>query len=361
MSPSEPSEPGPGRRRKNSESDTGQAERSPHESPRRAGSRRKESPRFGLVPKILVGVLALALIALGVVLVVQRGVGEDSAEAAPETRPALYNLRLNDSSEMNRVLNSREDDQRPLNEGELFERNNEEISSQSIDFTLRDSELTEDCSEAVWGARVQEALTTAECTQAGRATYVSEAYFGVAAIFNLVDTEAGQGVAEAMELPETGEEGAEGEEPPEDPGFVLAPSGEEPFDRLGEGYGAADAIISGHYLVVVWVQPRESESVDDRVTLSSPLVALANFRDPLYRRLVELRGPSETEGGGTGEGAPGDGGAGTGTGEGAPGDGGAGTGTGEGAPGGGTGGAEPPVQEEPLTQEPPVQEPGSGQ
>lgn len=319
MSPSEPSEPGPGRRRKNSESDTGQAERSPRESRRRTGSRRrKEPPRFGPPLKILVGALALALIALGVVLVVQRVGGENAAEAAPETRPALYDLRLSDSSEMNRVLNSREDDQRPLNEGELFERNNEEISSQSIDFTLRDSDLTDDCSEAVWGTQVQDALAGAECTQAGRATYVSDAYFGVAAVFNLADTEGSQDVAAAMELPDTDED-----EAPEDPGFVLAPSGEEPFDRLGEGYGAADAIISGHYLVVVWIQPEESESVDERVTLSSPLVALANFRDPLYRRLVELRDPSDT--------GQGDGGA----------------GAGEGAPGSGAGEAEPPVQEEP--------------
>lgn len=277
------------------------------------------------------GALALALIALGVVLVVQRGGGEGASEAAPETRPALYDLRLSDSSEMNRVLNSREDDQRPLNEGELFERNNEEISSQSIDFTLRDSDLTEDCSEAVWGTQVQDALTAADCTQVGRATYVSDSYFGVAAVFNLADTEASQDVAAAMELPDSDEEETDEEEAPEGPGFVLAPSGEEPFDRLGQGYGAADAIISGHYLVVVWVQPEESESVDDRVTLSSPLVALANVRDPLYRRLVELRDPSDTEqGGGAGENAPGDGGGGTGEG---------------GAPGGGAGEAEPPVQE----------------
>ncbi|MBE2997297.1 hypothetical protein IDM40_01075 [Nocardiopsis sp. HNM0947] len=332
MSPSEPSEPGPGRRRKNSESDPEQAE--PREGRRRGGSRRKGQGRTSPALKIVVGALALALIALGVVLVVQRGGGDDAAEAAPETRPVLYDLRLSDSSEMNRVLNSREDDQRPLNEGELFERSNEEISSQSIDFTLRDSDLTEDCTEAVWGSQVEDALAGADCTQAGRATYVADGYFGVAAVFNLADTEASQDVAAAMELPETS-----GDEEPDDPGFVLAPSGEEPFDRLGEGYSAADAIISGHYLVVVWVQPDDSESVDDRVTLSSPLVALANFRDPLYRRLVELRDPTDTgqEGGGTG-------------------------GVEEGAPGGGAEDPQPPVEdpppEEPPLEEPPVQEPG---
>ncbi|WP_017615879.1 hypothetical protein [Nocardiopsis salina] len=334
MSPSEPSEPGPGRRRKNSESDPEQAEASPREGRRRAGNRRKGQGRTSPALKIVVGALVLALIALGAVLVVQRVGGDGAAEAAPETRPVLYDLRLSDSSEMNRVLNSREDDQRPLNEGELFERSNEEIASQSIDFTLRDSDLTEDCTEAVWGSQIEDALADADCTQAGRATYVADGYFGVAAVFNLDSTEDSQDVAAAMEMPETDEE-----EEAEDPGFVLAPSGEEPFDRLGEGYSAADAIISGHYLVVVWVQPEDSDSVDDRVTLSSPLVALANFRDPLYRRLVELRDPTDTgqEGGGTG-------------------------GAEEGAPGGGAEDPQPPVEdpppEDPPLEEPPVQEPG---
>lgn len=261
----------------------------------------------------------VALIALGVVLFVQLSGDEGEQAAAQESRPVVYKVR--DAGNMNEVLASREVDSRPLNEGELFERRNAEISSQSIDFTLAESELTDDCAGAVWGEVLTQALADADCTQAGRATYVSDNFFGVATVFNLADVEGSRAVAQALDLPAL----EEGQEPEDvvDPGFVMAPSGAEPFDRLGAGYSAADAIVSGHYLVVVWVQPADSESVEERVTLSTPLVALANFRDPLFRRMIEYTddtesgegtGTEETEGtgeAGTGEIGTGD----TGTGE----------------------------------------------
>ncbi|WP_110048865.1 hypothetical protein [Nocardiopsis sp. L17-MgMaSL7] len=260
---------------------------------------------------LLVGALVVALIALGTVLFFQFSGDDGGEQVAQETRPALYKVQDSQDSNMNSVLASREQDTRPLNEGELFERHNSEISGQSLGFTLRDSDLTEDCSAAVWGEQVERALADADCTQAGRATYLSEDdVFGVVAVFNLADIEGSRAVAEAMELPET----EEGEEPA-DPGFVLSPSGEDPLNRLGTGYSAADAIITGHYLVVVWVQPTDSESVDERVSLVTPLVTLANFRNPFFRRIGELGGDAPAgaeEGTGTEE-VPG---AGDGTGEG---------------------------------------------
>ncbi|GHC88125.1 hypothetical protein GCM10007079_32840 [Nocardiopsis terrae] len=266
---------------------------------RRGGGRRKKEPkRFGRMLPLLVGALVVALIALGTVLYFQLS-GEDAEEqVAQETRPALYRVQdSGDTSNVNEVLASREADSRPLNEGELFERHNAEISGQSIDFTLRDSDLTEDCSAAVWGALARQALADADCSQAGRATYLSDGYFGVVGVFNLADIEGSRAVADALNLPEA-EEGAEEEEaaePVEDPGFVLPPSGESPFDRLGAGYSSADAIVTGHYLVVVWVQPTDSESVEERVSLATPLVTLANFRDPFFRRIGELGGGSQTD------------------------------------------------------------------
>ncbi|GAA1071355.1 hypothetical protein GCM10009642_00630 [Nocardiopsis metallicus] len=309
MSPSEPPTPGrPGRRRKNSEpaelpaaadqSAPGRADNSADRAGgrRKGGGRRKKEPRrFGRMLTLLVGALVVALVALGTVLFFDL-TGDDEQQTAQETRPALYRIQDSRDSNMNVVLSSREDDTRPLNEGELFERHNSEISGQSLDFTLRDSDLTEDCSAAVWGDGLQQALTDADCTQAGRATYVSDDdIFGVVTVFNLADIEGSRAVAQAMELPETEED-----EEPVDPGFVLPPSGNDPFDRLGAGYSAADAIITGHYLVVVWVQPADSESVEERVSLVAPLVTLANFRNPFFRRIGEVGGG---EGTGTEEGA----------------------------------------------------------
>lgn len=327
MSPSEPSASGPaGRRRKSSEPDTEPEGRSSREGGRRraGGRRKKESRRLGPLIGIVAGVLVVALVALGAVLYLNGGDEGGEGQAAPRTRPAVY--RVIDAGSMNEVLATREADSRPLNENELFGDRNAEISSQSIDFTLRDSDLSEDCSAAVWGDPAASALAEADCTQAGRATYVSDTYFGVVAVFNLADVEGSRAVAAALTEPE--EEGGQ------DPGFVLSPSGAEPFDRLGSGYSASDAVVSGHYLVLVWVQPTESESVEDRVSLSGPLVALSNFRDPLYRRVVQQEG---TTGGGT-EGTEGTGTGGTGTeGTGTEGTGTEGTGTGTGTEGTGTG------------------------
>jgi hypothetical protein len=311
VSPSEPPASGSvGRRRKSSEPDEattavdgdGPSRRSGGR--RRTGGRRKKEARRGR-PLLfaLVGVLVVALIGVGVVFYLRSG-SEEGGAAPVQARPATY--QIVDSGNMNTVLASREDDTRALNEGELFERSNAEISSQSLEFALRDSDLTEDCSQAVWGQDLRDALAAADCTQAARATYVSDTYFGVASVFNLADVEGSRAVAAAMAEPEEAGEGEEASGAASDIGFVVPPSGEDPFDRLGQGYSASDAIVSGHYLVVVWVQPTGSESVEERVSLSSPLVALANFRDPLYRRMVALRGDESaegTEGTGTTEGA----------------------------------------------------------
>lgn len=249
---------------------------------------------------MVAGVAVVALAVLGTVLYLGLGEDDGAGQAAQETRPVMY--RVIDTGRMNDVLATREADSRALNAGELFESRNAEISSQEIDFALRDADLSEDCSTAVWGEQVQAALAEADCTQAGRATYVSDTYFGVTAVFNLADVEGSRAVAAAMNPPEEaagdGEDGAESA----GAGFVLPPSGADPFDRLGEGYSASDAIVSGHYLVVVWVQPTGSDSVDERVSLSGPLVALANFRDPLYRRMVQLDGDGTGTDTGTQEG-----------------------------------------------------------
>ncbi|MDT0330486.1 hypothetical protein [Nocardiopsis lambiniae] len=294
MSPSEASASGTaGRRRKNSEpDDAGRSSRT--NGRRRSGGRRKQEPRrFGRLIGVIGGVLVVALIGLGVVLYLDRG-GEGGGDGSPpRTRPVAYSVSDSETNDINTVLATREADNRPLNEGELFGERSAEISSRGVAFTLRDFELAEDCSGAVWGDGVAEALAGADCTQAGRGTYVSDDHFGVVAIFNLADIEGSRAVAAAMAEPEL----PEGEESPADApvtGFVMPPSGADPFDRLGSGYSAAEATISGHYLVVVWVQPTDSASVDERVSLASPLVTLGNFRDPLYRRLVNLKDDTDT-------------------------------------------------------------------
>ncbi|MFD0776369.1 hypothetical protein ACFQZ2_20745 [Streptomonospora algeriensis] len=226
---------------------------------------------------LLLGALGVAVVALVVVLVLQFATG--GAEAPENPVPAAFQIHDSGSE----VLATRETDSRPLNKSELFGGDAEQIDSKSqgITFQLQTSSLSKDCASAVWGTGVRTALADADCTQAARAGYTSEDYVGAAAMFNLRDTEAAQAVATALQPPKN---------PEADPsGFIAVPAaGEDPFSRLGAGYSAAEATVSGHYLSVVWVQPIDSKDPAERVSLVSPLIALNNFRDPLYSREVQL-------------------------------------------------------------------------
>ncbi|MFC7328368.1 hypothetical protein [Marinactinospora rubrisoli] len=280
MSTTEPSAPGsPGRRRKPAGGDSIEGLAAP--PPRRKGARRKSrrggsdsgGKRGKLVP-VLLGVLGTAVVvAVVVVLVIRFGFSGGTEQAAPNSY-GVYTSR-----ETTEVLADRETDPRPLAEQEVFERGNDEIDSQGMTFTLAASSLTDDCAQAVWGESVVQALADADCSQVARAGYTSEDHVGVAAILKLRDADAARAVAAALEPPDGEEEAANG--------FLLPPSEEEPFDRLGAGYSAAEATVNGHYLVVTWVQSLSSTSPEERENLSGPLIALGNFDFPLFRRLLE--------------------------------------------------------------------------
>ncbi|MFW5417444.1 hypothetical protein J0910_12605 [Nocardiopsis sp. CNT-189] len=315
-----------GRRRK-----TDEAEGSPAPGRRSAGSRRRPErggaedggKKRGKALPILLGALGLAVAALAVVLVLQ--FTSSGPEAPEDARPSSYTI-VYESERMSEVLSDQEVDSRPLAEGEMFERDNKEIESQGITFALKATSLEDDCSAAVWGDEAAAALSDAGCTQAARAAYDSEDYVGVAALFNLRDAEAAQAVAEALEQPKS----------PEDkgPGFIANPGGEDPLTRLGTGYSRAEASVNGHYLMVVWAQDKSSEDPTEHQDLTSPLIALNSFKDPLYRRLGEVESNMEFQGGGqTGT----EGGAGAGAGAGTGTEGGAGTGAGAGGSGTDTG------------------------
>ncbi|WP_017622151.1 hypothetical protein [Nocardiopsis chromatogenes] len=352
MSSSDPSGATPraaatgGRRRRNGGGDPGEGAA---DAPRRrsGGSRRKpdsadgadgggKGTRRGKALPILLGALGVAVVALVGVLVWNFMGG--GAQAPAQARPTTYSVY--DSDKFIEVLPSQEVDSRPLTEGEMFERGNEEIDSQDIVFELQATSLTEDCSKAVWGSKVQKALDDAGCTQAASAAYDSGDYVGAAVLFNLRDAEASQAVADAMEQPLITDEDEES------PGFILNPGTEDPLTRLGTGFSRAEASVSGHYLLVAWAQNKSSQDPSEREDLTAPLIALSGYQDPLYRRVVNQERPGlETDqgaGAGSGTGTGAESGQGTGaeqgTGQGAgTGAGGAGQGAGTGTEQGATG------------------------
>ncbi|RNL86508.1 hypothetical protein [Halostreptopolyspora alba] len=229
----------------------------------------------------------MAVVAAVTVATVQFVLG-GSGSAPADARPVSYQVDNVDGN-VSETLPSREVDSRPLGESEVLERGNEEIESQGITFELAASTFTDACEEAVWGEEVQQALAEAECTQAAVGGYTSGDYVGVAAMFNLVDTDAAAAVADAMEPPDSHEAAA--------PGFVSVPDGESSLDTLGTGYSAAQASVNGHYLVVAWAQSTDPPAADERENLSAPVIALSNFRDPLFHRVVQLEDLNEGEDG----------------------------------------------------------------
>lgn len=236
---------------------------------------------------MLLGATAVAAAAAAVVVIAEFALG--GSESAPaDARPISYQVD-NVGGNVSETLPSREVDSRALGESEVLERGNEEIESQGITFELVASTFTDTCEEAVWGEEVQQALADAECAQAVVGGYTSDDYVGIAAMFNLVDADAAAAVANAMEPPDSPDAEA--------PGFVSVPGDDSSLDTLGSGYSAAQASVSGHYLVVSWAQSEDPPAVDERENLSAPVIALSNFRDPLFRRVVQLKNLNEQQGG----------------------------------------------------------------
>ncbi|TQN31461.1 hypothetical protein FHX37_1365 [Haloactinospora alba] len=285
MSPSESSVSGtPGRRRKPDEADSIAGLAAP--APRKKGSRRrrKNNASNGKLLRVLLSVLGVAVVALVAVLLVQFVWG--GATAPEQARPAAYNVE--DSQTITEALATREDDNRDIGESEFFERGNEEFESQGLTFELEESDITADCAEAVWGEELRTALREGGCEQAARAGYTSDDHVAAAVVFNLEDTDASESVAEAMRPPQDAEAEA--------PGFFTVPGDSSPLDRLGGGYSAAEAMVSGHYLVVVWVQSVASDSPQEEEDLTSPLIAVSGFSDPLYRRVVQQENAQQLDG-----------------------------------------------------------------
>ncbi|GLU45918.1 hypothetical protein [Nocardiopsis ansamitocini] len=270
----------PGRRRKPAGAAPSGEGRSEERANRARGSRRKgggrRSGKRGPIVPVLLGVLGLAVVGLVVVLLLDLlGPGATAGEAMP-TRYEVY-----DSGEASEVLPEREMDPRPLNEEEVFGRGNAEITGQGMTFALASQSLSENCSEAVWGDKAAAALAEADCSQAARAGYASDDYVALATLFKLRDIDAAKAVAAALE-PVADEDGAE------QPGFLVPPTTDAPFDVLGAGFSSAEATVNGHYLIIIWVQSIGSQTPEDTEDLSSPLIALnVKFDMPVLYRVGE--------------------------------------------------------------------------
>ena len=230
---------------------------------RRKGGRRANR-RSPLIP-ILVGALIIAVIALVVTVVLQFTGSSDSQTI--QAMPSRY--QVYESGQANELLANRDDDPRPFTERDFFREGDTDISSRELTFTLHAQDITENCTEAVWGPRA------------------------VAAVFKLRDIEASRALADGLAPADDDPEGGGG--------FLVPPTTEEPFTQLGSGYSSAEATVNGHYLLVLWVQSKTSTSTEEIEVLQQPLVTLSRFDMPIYQRINERKNFLETQGEGTGD------------------------------------------------------------
>ena len=98
---------------------------------------------------------------------------------------------------------------------------------------------TKTCSLAVYGAELQAALQSGECTQVLRASYVSGAMMGTIGVINLISAKAATSAGHV-----TG------------PQEIIAPlaSSKGVTSKLGTGTGVVQAEIKGHYLILMWAE-----------------------------------------------------------------------------------------------------------
>ncbi len=96
---------------------------------------------------------------------------------------------------------------------------------------------TTNCSLAVYGAQLQAALQSGDCTQVLRASYVSGTMMGTIGVINLVSANAAGKAGKVT--------GAE---------EIIAPlsSSKGVTSKLGTGTGVVQAAVKGHYLILTW-------------------------------------------------------------------------------------------------------------
>jgi hypothetical protein len=113
--------------------------------------------------------------------------------------------------------------------------------------------VTKNCSQSVYGAQLQAALKSGQCSQVARASYLSGngQLMGTVGVVNLDTSAAAQKAGQA-----TG------------PQEVIAPLPAKTgaTKKLGDGTGVVQAEVKGHYLILMWAQLADLKSPSTSAT-----------------------------------------------------------------------------------------------
>ncbi len=158
-------------------------------------------------------------------------------------------------------IGSRTSDSQPLTMHELYPLS---FSSAGVVYTRAKSAKGTNCQGALIGSALQAAVKAASCTQAVRATYVSQSggVMATIGVFNLKSSAAASKAALKASHSE----------------FVsqLRPK-TGPASKIGQGTGLEEALVKGHYLILCFAQftsLRAPKTQADRARLESFLTSL---------------------------------------------------------------------------------------
>ncbi|HEX9033778.1 MAG TPA: hypothetical protein VF834_18215 [Streptosporangiaceae bacterium] len=153
-------------------------------------------------------------------------------------------------------IGSRSTDQLPLSMRELYPAS---FTSAGVTYYKARQAKSSNCRAAIIGSALQDAVRNGKCTQAVRATYFSRSAKVMATIgvFNLSDSTLASKAALKASHSE----------------FVAQlPSKSGPAHQIGQGTGIEEALVKGHYLVLVFAEATDlsaPKSAADRTRLES--------------------------------------------------------------------------------------------
>jgi hypothetical protein len=203
----------------------------------------------------------------------------NAQQASGELKPTKFYEPIPSSAYSN--LGNRSDDSTPATLAEVFG-NAGRLPTygpfRGIQVTLKSSRLDTDCVSTSWGSKLQSALRTADCNQVFRGVYIDDAnrYLGEIFILNLKDEAGAQTVVDAID-PDKGGDG------------FIKPLTSPPAQNFGRGYSEGRSEISGHWLVLSWVQYTDGAGEKSFGDLIPMGVIIRNARDFIIKRSIRLR------------------------------------------------------------------------
>ena len=219
--------------------------------------------------RLAIGVAAVIIVAVAGILVYtslgKPGTNPTANNKTGQSRPSTSPTPKRPAGKWG-YIGSRQTDPLPLQLTELFPYR---FPAGGVFYYSTITKLGRDCSAALIGAALQAAVKQAHCSQVLRGTYFSrpQRVMATIGVFNLA-TSAGASKAALKAGPSE---------------FVAALPGKKgATSRLGQGSGIEEAVVKGHYLVLVWAENLAGKAP----STSSARHRLTGFMNTLFHGTV---------------------------------------------------------------------------